>query len=54
MSNVKLAKEQEKPPERLSVECRENLSNPTRFPTESEWESMTPIERTSFIMGMED
>lgn len=39
---------------RDSEDFRRNLANPTRFPTDAEWELMTPIEQASFIMGMED
>ena len=41
-------------PTRDSEDFRRNLANPTRFPTDAEWELMTPIEQASFIMGMED
>ena len=46
--------QKEEKPNRLSSKCRENLANPTRFPSNTEWESMTPIEQASFIMGLED
>jgi hypothetical protein len=35
-------------------EKRKFLANPTRFPTDEEWEEMTPIEQSSFLMAMED
>jgi hypothetical protein len=46
--------EKEEKSNRLSSKCRENLANPTRFPSDTEWESMTPIEQASFVMGLED
>jgi hypothetical protein len=42
------------PATRDSDDFRRNLANPTRFPTDEEWELMTPIEQGSFIMSMED
>jgi hypothetical protein len=33
---------------------RKFLANPDRFPTDREWEQMTPIEQASFLMAFDD
>lgn len=34
-------------------EKRRFLANPTRFPTDAEWEDMTEVERWSFAASLE-
>jgi hypothetical protein len=38
-----------------SLEAKRHfLENPTRFPTDAEWNELTPIERNCFLASMED